>query len=196
MDSTSAASKLPPAMTAAEFLDWHPPGAGDHRELVDGTPRAIAPALPIYGAIQSEANRLIGNHLAAGRPECRTVVEPGVRPRVRADHNIRVPDLGVTCAPWRNNDRLLLAPLVLVEILSPSNKNDTWANVWAYVSIPSVQEILVLYTAEIRADLLRRQADGLWPDNPRPIAAGGDVVLESIGFAAPLVAFYRTSGLV
>ena len=192
----SAASKLPPAMTVAEFLDWHPSGAGDRWELVDGTPRAMAPASPIHGAIQSETDRLIGNHLAATRPECRTVVEPGVRPRVRADHNIRVPDLGVTCAPWRNDDRLLLAPLVLVEILSPSNKNDTWANVWAYVSIPSVQEILVLYTAEIRADLLRRQADGLWPDNPRPIAAGGDVVLESIGFAAPLVAFYRTSGLV
>jgi hypothetical protein len=29
-----------------------------------------------------------------------------------------------------------------------------------------------------------------------PIVTGGDVVLESIGFAAPLVAFYRTSGLV
>jgi Uma2 family endonuclease len=115
---------------------------------------------------------------------------------VRADHNIRVPDLGITCAPWRNDDRLLLAPLVLVEILSPSNKADTWANVWAYVSIPSVREILVLHTAEIRADLLRRQADGLWPDNPLPIVTGGDVVLESIGFAAPLVAFYRTSGLV
>ena len=115
---------------------------------------------------------------------------------MRADHNVRVPDLGITCAPWRNDDRLLLAPLVLVEILSPSNKADTWANVWAYVSIPSVQEILVLHTAEIRADLLRRQADGLWPDNPLPIVAGGDVVLESIGFAATLVAFYRTSGLV
>ena len=115
---------------------------------------------------------------------------------MRADHNVRVPDLGIACAPWRNDDRLLLAPLVLVEILSPSNKADTWANVWAYVSIPSVQEILVLHTAEVRADLLRRQADGLWPDNPLPIVAGGDVVLEGIGFAAPLVAFYRTSGLL
>jgi len=192
----SAASKLPPAMTVEEFLDWHPQGAGDRWELVDGAPRAMAPASPVHGAIQGEAARLIGNHHAAVRPECRTVVEPGVRPRVRADHNIRVPDLGVTCAPWRNDDRLLLTPLVLVEILSPSNKADTWANVWAYVSIPSVQEILVLHTAEIRADLLRRQDDGLWPDNSLPIAAGGDVVIESIGFAAPLVAFYRTSGLV
>jgi len=156
----------------------------------------MAPASPLHGAIQGEAARLIGNHLAAVRPECRIVVEPGVRPRVRADHNIRVPDLGVTCAPWRNDDRLLSAPLVLLEILSPSNKADTWANVWAFVSIPSVQEILVLHTAEIRADLLRRQADGLWPDNPLPIVAGGEVMLQSIGFPAPLVAFYRTSGLV
>jgi hypothetical protein len=48
----------------------------------------------------------------------------------------------------------------VVGILSPSNKAETWANVWSYVTIPSVWEILVLHTAHIRADLLRREDDG------------------------------------
>jgi Uma2 family endonuclease len=191
----SAATKLPEAMTVAQFLDWTPPHGGDRWELVDGMPRATAPASPRHGALQSEVDRLIGNHLVAERPACRTVIEPGVRPRVRADHNVRVPDLGVTCAPWDGDDRVLAAPLVLVEILSPSNEADTRANVWIYTTIPSVAEILVLHTTEIRAELLRRQDDGLWPLNPLHLVAGDEVTLESIGFTAPLAAFYRTSGL-
>jgi len=183
-------------MTVAEFLDWAPPGGGHRWELVDGTPRAMAPATPRHGAIQNEAGRLIGNHLVDKRPECRVVTEPGVRPaQVRADHNVRVPDLAVTCVPWDSDDKVLSAPLVLVEILSPSNPKDTWANVFSYSTIPSVREILVLHTAEIRADLLRRQDDGSWPPEPMPIGAADVVRLECVGFAAPLAAFYRTSGL-
>jgi Uma2 family endonuclease len=118
---------------------------------------------------------------------------PAFNPRVRADLNIRVPDLGLTCAPWDPQDRLMLAPLLLVEIPSPSNTAETWATIWNYVTISSVQEILVLHTAEIRADLLRRQADGAWPENPRALAPGDVIALDNIAFAAPLAACYRTA---
>lgn len=186
----STANQLPAAMTASEFLAWNP---GERWELIDGTPQAMAPASPRHGAIQNEAGRLIGNYLAERHPECRVVTEPGVQPRVRASHNVRVPDLAVTCSEWDAEAQLLPAPLLLIEILSPSNKADTWANVWSYVTIPSVAEILVLHAAEIRAELLRRNEDGDWPDNPQALELGGEVRLESIGFAAPLAAFYRTA---
>jgi Uma2 family endonuclease len=65
----SAANQLPPAMSVTEFLAWSPPD-GDRWELVDGTPRAMAPSSPRHGAIQAEAARQIGNRLAA----CRTRV--------------------------------------------------------------------------------------------------------------------------
>jgi Uma2 family endonuclease len=187
----SATKQLPAPMTVADFLAWDSPG--DRWELIDGVPHAMAPAATRHGAILGEVGRLVGNHLAEARPSCRLVIEPGVQPRVRADLNVRVPDLGITCQPWEPQERLMLAPLVLVEILSPSNAADTWANVWSYVTISSLQEILVLHTAERRADLLRRQDDGAWPDNPLTIEDGGTVTLESIGFAAPLAAFYRTA---
>jgi Uma2 family endonuclease len=187
----SAANQLPPAMTAADFLAWESPG--DRWELVEGVPRAMAPAAPSHGFIQAEAARLIGNHLVDHRPGCRVATEAGVQPRVRADLNVRVPDLAVTCTEATPDDRLIAAPLVLVEILSSSNTAETWANVWSYTTIPSVREILVLHAAEIRADLLRRQDDGAWPDNPQALAAGDAVTLESIGFAAPLAAFYRNA---
>jgi Uma2 family endonuclease len=188
----SAANQLPASMTVAEFLGWNPQDS-DRWELIDGSPQAMAPASPRHGAIQSEASRLLGNHLAETRLTCRVITEPGIQPKVRANLNVRVPDLAVTCAEWEPDDRLLQTPLVVVEILSPSNKADTWANVWSYVTIPSVLEILVLHTAEVRADLLRRQQDGTWPDNPASLTSGDAVTLESIGFAAPLEAFYRTA---
>jgi Uma2 family endonuclease len=184
----SAANQLPAAMTAVEFLAWNP---AERWELVDGTPRAMAPASPKHGAIQGEAARLIGNHLVERLPACRAVIEPGIQPRVRASHNVRVPDLAVTCAAWDAEAQVLPEPLLLIEILSPSNKADTWANVWSYVTIPGVMEILVLHTAQVRADLLRREADGSWPDNPVSLTQGDAVPLESIDFIAPLAAFYR-----
>lgn len=187
----SAANQLPAAMTVAEFLDWNPQDS-DRWELIDGTPQAMAPASPRHG-IQNEAGRLIGNHLAESRPVCRAIIEPGIQPKVRANMNVRVPDLAVTCAEWDPNERLLNKPLVVIEILSPSNKADTWANVWSHVTIPSVVEVLVLHTAEVRADLLRREADSTWPDNPVSLTLGDAVLLESIGFSAPLAAFYRTA---
>jgi Uma2 family endonuclease len=187
----SAANQLPAAMTVAEFLAWNP--GGDRWDLVDGTPRAMAPSSPRHGAIQAEATRLIGNRLAELRPACRVITEAGIQPKVRANLNVRVPDLAVTCTEWDPDDGLLREPLVLIEILSPSNKADTWANVWSYVTIPSVREILVLHTSDIRADLLRRGEDGTWPDNPLTLTPGDTVTLESIDFAAPIAAFYRTA---
>jgi Uma2 family endonuclease len=88
---------------------------------------------------------------------------------------------------------LLREPLVVVEILSPSNDRDTWHNVWSYTTIPSILEILVLHMADIRADLLRREEDGTWPDNPLTLTLGDIVTLESIDFTAPIAAFYRTA---
>ena len=187
----SAANQLPAAMTVAEFLAWNP--GGDRWELVDGTPRAMAPSSPRHGAIQAEAARLIGNRLAELRPDCRVVTEAGIQPKVRANLNVRVPDLAVTCAAWEPDDGLLREPLVVIEILSPSNRADTWANVWSYVTIPSVREILVLHTASIQADLLRREKDGAWSDNPVSLVPGDTVTLESIDFSMPIAAFYRTA---
>jgi Uma2 family endonuclease len=188
----SIANQLPATITVEEFLDWNPPGS-DRWELIDGTPTAMAPAAPRHGAIQNEVGRLIGNHLAESHPGCRVVIEPGIQPRVRANVNARVPDLAVTCSALEPSDKLLREPIIVIEILSPSNKADTWANVGSYVTIPEVREIVLLYTAEVRADLLRRDDDGVWPEDPLVLRSDAPLTLETIGFIAPVATFYRTA---
>ena len=86
-------------------------------------------------------------------------------------------------------------PIVLIEILSPSNEVDTRANIWAYTTVPSVREILAIRSTRIEAELLIRGADGTWPAEPEIINPGGVVTLASIAFSTPLVALYRTTAL-
>lgn len=188
-----AAARIPDWMTVAEFLAWNPRD-GQSRQLVDGEPQAMAPAGITHGAVQSELNRRIGNHLAEGSSRCRVVTEPGIVPHVRSSHNMRIPDLAVSCADYASEEATLTDPVLIVEILSPSNRAETWANVWTYTTIPSVREILVLHTVSIAADLLRRLPDGSWPEEPEHLVAGA-LALRSIGFETALSDLYRTTRL-
>jgi len=189
-------SRIPRRMTVDEFQNWEPPEHLRQRrwQLFDGEPRCMSPTNENHGAIQSEAAFLLISHLRASQSPCRVVTAPGVIPRVLADFNERVPDLGVTCAPAAG-DKVLKDPVVLIEILSPSNERDTRANVWAYTSIPSVQEVLLLGSTSISAELLARGADGDWPKSPLLLGPDDHVRLSSLGFEAPLRAFYRGTSL-
>jgi len=186
-------AKIPIRMTVDEFLKWDS-ADGLRYELVDGEPRAMAPASTIHGFLQNELGRLIGNHLRDTASGCEVVANPGVVPRLLSEHNVRIPDLGVTCAPLAAGQATLLDPVLLIEILSPSNQAKTWTNVWAYTSIPSVREILVLRADRITGELLRRSPEGEWPERPLAITEG-ELVLESVGFRMALSDLYARTAL-
>jgi Uma2 family endonuclease len=187
-------AKIPVRMTVDEFLKWDSED-GRRYELVDGEPRAMAPASAIHGFLQNELGRLIGNHLRDKATGCDVVANPGVVPRLLSEHNVRIPDLAVTCSPLAVGQATLPDPILLIEILSPTNQAKTWTNVWAYTSIPSVREILVLRADRIAAELLRRSSQGEWPDRPIAISEG-ELILESIGFRVALADLYARTGLL
>jgi len=182
-------------MTLDEFLSWDPHDrSGRTWQLIDGEPVAMAPGNDTHGSLQAEIARLFGNHLIEQRSACRVVTEPGIVPHVRANRNYRVPDLGVTCAgPTR--DPMIPEPVLLIEILSPSNEAETWANIWVYTTIPSVTEILAVHSTRIEAEQLCRQPDGSWPKEAQIIGSDGTLALRSIGYSVPLIALYRTTTL-
>ena len=190
---TVLARLAPCRMTVAEFLDWPGDGSGRRFELVDGEPRAMAPASVTHGLIQANIARLLGNHLH-GTP-CKVISAPGVMPRVGASMNFRVPDLAVNCLPDQRGQYALPDPILVVEILSPSNEAETRENVWAYATIPTLREILLVRSTAIAAELLRRRADGSWPEQPQFLASEAAVELDGIGFRTPLAAFYDDTHL-
>jgi Uma2 family endonuclease len=191
----STALKMPPHMTVAEFLKWEPDErSGALWQLRDGEPEMMAPASDAHGSIQAELSYLITAHFRSNNRPCRAVTAPGVVPEERSEENCLVPDIGITCAP-PTGEHLMHEPLVLMEILSPTNVSKTRANVRGYMTIPTVAEIVVLRSTAIAAEILRRAPDGTWPQQPDIINADGDLRLDSIGFTAPLRDAYRTTNL-
>lgn len=190
----AAPPKLAPSrMTIEEFLDWPGDGSGSKFELVDGEPRAMAPASVSHGIIQANLAGILRSHLIGSR--CYVVVEPGIIPRVRSEANMRVPDLAVSCEMDDRGLRALTEPTLVVEILSPSNESETRENVWAYTTIPSVREILLIRSTRVAAELIRRSADGSWPSNPQQIETDTALFLESLNFSCPLAAIYENTHL-
>jgi Uma2 family endonuclease len=149
----------------------------------------MAPPGVNHGAIQNQVGMLLGLHLRTNRPSCRVITTPGVVPGLRSRFNERVPDLGVSCAKF-TDARSLADPVLLVEILSPSNEAKTRANAWAYATIPSVREVLILSSTAVRAEILR-QGD----ETPRIVAGRETLRLESIGYEGCLAEFYATTDL-
>jgi Uma2 family endonuclease len=183
-------------MTVTDFQAWQPEEHPQRRwQLVDGEPVCMAPASENHGRIQAEAVFLLTAHLRERRPGCDVGVAPGVVPRVRSANNHRIPDLGVTCSP-PSGGQVVTDPVLLIEILSPSNVALTRENVWAYSTIPSVADILLLGSVRVEAELLRRGRDGSWPEAAAFLGAEDDLELASIGFRTPLRSFYRTTDLL
>jgi Uma2 family endonuclease len=191
---SSAAKGLPEQMTTAEFLRWEGDGTDAKYELVDGGLVAMSPATATHGTIQANAALLLGMHLR--KSPCRVITEAAIVPRVAAEMNTRVPDVAVTCSPDIPGEVGLTDPVVVIEILSAGNKSKTWSNVWAYASIPSVREILILSSWSIEARLLRRGTDGSWPEKAEAIPQDGSITLSSLDMTFLLRDAYAKTFLV
>lgn len=187
----SLAPKLPPLMTVDDFLKWPGDGTGRIYELVDGVLRAQDPASDAYGTIHINIGSAISMHLRDKRPGCRIVAGPGVQPRIRAMWNYRIPELAVTCTPNRADVHMTPDPVLVIEVLSPTNEKDTRSNIPLYATLPSVTEILVVDSTKVAAELLTRGADGAWPKDPEQLGRGGTIRLASIGLELPMAEVYR-----
>ena len=110
----------------------------------------------------------------------------GKQERVAEGQTLRVELLGE--APGAE---VRFEPVLLVEILSPSNETKTRSNAWAYATIPSVQAVLILASTAVRAEVLRQDEE-----TPEVIAGTETLRLTSIGYTGPLAEFYATTDLV
>ena len=86
-------------------------------------------------------------------------------------------------------------PVLLADIISPNSHAETRGNIWAYATLPSLREILVVHSTRIEVELFRRDAAGNWPEQPRVSNEGDTFQLASIDLALPVRALYRTTSL-
>jgi Uma2 family endonuclease len=83
--------------------------------------------------------------------------EAGLAPP-NQDDTCYIADIAVTCEPLRRENQLIREPILIIEILSPSTAgSDRRVKVADYRKIPSVQEILLIDSRRVFAELLRRE---------------------------------------
>jgi len=144
-------------MTIDEFLHWED-GTDTRYELLAGFVVAMAPPAARHSLLATALGGEIRSALRA-RPPCRVYGEAGIVRPDRSD-TCYVADLAVTCQPLRVDDRLIRDPILIVEILSPSTAAfDRQTKVADYRRIPSVQEILLIDSESVFAEVLRRDGE-------------------------------------
>jgi Uma2 family endonuclease len=184
---------IPDQMTLEEFLAWDAPGPALW-QLIDGVPLEMAPAGSTHGVIQSNIATVITNHLDNRGGPCVMMTNPGIIPAFRTNRDYFIPDAAVTCSEADIGVPGIRHPVLVIEILSPSNHAESWRNIRAYMLIPDVREILVIHTDFASIDLLRRDAGGVWPDDVTTVTEG-TFTLASLDLTLPLGALYRRSGV-
>ena len=169
-----------PHMTTDDFLAWPGDGTGRRHQLVDGEIRPVSPASHTHAAIQANlAYLLISAVHAAGLP-LQVAIKGAVISGLNASTNVRVPDLVVTATLDERGQQAVPDPVLLVEVLSPGNQDSTRDNVWVYATLPSVQEIAVLHSTRVLAEVHRRTPAGAWLPDPEYSGPGERLRLASV----------------
>ena len=144
-------------MTLAEFLRWED-GTDTRYELLAGFAVAMAPPAIAHGVLAARLCARIEAALQSRRP-CMAQVEAGIA-RPDRDDTCYIADIAVTCTPPERGQQLLQDPVLIVEIFSPGTAiYDRQTKVTDYRRIPSVQEILLIDSTSIFAEVLRRDGD-------------------------------------
>jgi Uma2 family endonuclease len=178
------ASLAPKRMTLTEFLQWDD-GTDSRYELLDGVPVMMAPSQEAHGELALALGAEIRSRL---KQPCRVISEAGIVIPDRAD-TYYVADLAMTCVPRERGRRMVVEPILVVEVLSPSTGQvDRWRKVADYRSLPSVQEILVVFSDERRVEVQRRTPDG-W--RVEDLIGQAEIALACCEAPVPLEALYR-----
>ena len=190
------ARRLLPSMTADDFLAWPGDGTGRKHQLVDGEVRSMSPASHTHAVIQSRLAFLLWRAIEAAGLPLQVVTEGAVIPGLNASNNVRVPDLAVTATPDERGQQAIPDPVLLIEVLSPGNQDDTRDNVWAYATLPSVREIVVLHSTRVLAEVHRRDGAGAWLPDPEYSGLGERLRLASVPLDCAVEDAYRSTWLL
>lgn len=185
---------LPSVMTLEQFLAWPGDGSGRKYELVDGIPRAMSPASATHGLIQNSIGSAFRVHIKASKLPCRAGTEMPVVPPMKARKNARVPDISVVCGP-RTDSPVAENPVLIVEIMSPSNEEDTWESIRALAPLLSIREIMVVQSERIGVEVYRRMPDGNWLAEAEEYGAGETIKLKTLGLSLPISEIYEETHL-
>lgn len=178
-----------PGSTLDDFLAARGAGGG-RSELVEGRVVALGNASFTHNLIQG--NLFGGLFQALRGTRCRTVPQ-GTPVKSSAGENVFLPDVAVYCgaaAFESGSTELLLNPVLLIEVLSPSTSDYDHGQKWkGYREMPSLQEYLLVAQHEARIEQYTRQGEHTWLYT-ETLGLEGEVRLESVKISLAAAEIY------
>jgi Uma2 family endonuclease len=131
-------------MTVPEFLAWASAQPRGRYELVRGQVVAMAPERARHNLVKAAAFRALDDAVKRAGLPC-TVFTDGMTVVIDNEHS-REPDAAVQCGVAMDlNSMILEAPLIVVEVASPSSERDDTADkLVEYFSVPSIRHYLIV----------------------------------------------------
>ncbi len=174
-------------LTVAEFFD-ECPNDGRHYQLIDGVIVAMAPPGSRHQVIAGNLGGLLYNAVTNHRPGCSVRTQAGIAPMGMFGRDHFEADFAITCGLPAEGDRGMVAqPILIVEILSPSNdRDDVLVKLPIYKTIPGLDEIVYVESETVAASVYRRGTDGTWLPEERLHGPAARLRLNTIGLDVPL----------
>jgi Uma2 family endonuclease len=172
-------------MKVPDFLAWAERQSDFPRyELVDGEIIAMAGDSVRHNLAKFAVARALENSVRLAGLPC-TVFTDGVSIKIN-DETLRIPDASVQCEVQPDLDSMILeAPLIVVEVVSPSSeRDDTETKLIDYFAVSSIQHYLIVFPAKQAVVHHRREGDGI----ATHIAHDGDIALDPPGMTVPVAA--------
>lgn len=156
----------------------------------------MPPASTTHAIIQANLTFLLIGAIRGARLPLLVLTEGAIIPGLTASANVRVPDLTVMASPDERGQQTAPDPVLLIEVLSPGNQDDTRDNVWAYATLSSVREIAVLHSTRVLAEVHRRDRAGAWLPDPEYLGSGERLQLSSVSLDCAVEDAYRDTWLL
>jgi len=171
-------------MKVPQFLEW-----GDGREgkfeLVNGEIIMMSPERVRHNLVKGAAYRALDDAVAEANLPC-TVYTDGMTVVIDED-TARVPDAAVQCVEQDQDSLILDAPIIVVEVLSPSTeRDDTGVKLVEYFSVPSIFHYLIV--DPVKAVVVHHARAGAGPIQTR-ILSDGIVDLSPPGMSVAVKRF-------
>lgn len=170
-------------MTVAGFLTWASAQPRGRYELVRGQVVAMAPERARHNLVKAAVFRALDDAVKRAGLPC-TVFTDGMTVVIDNEHS-REPDAAIQCGVDTDLDSMTLdAPLVVVEITSPSSERDgTGDKLVEYFSVASVQHYLIVNPAK---KVVVHHARGENGGIATRILNSGQLDLAPPGFSVPV----------
>jgi Uma2 family endonuclease len=170
-------------MTVPEFLAWAAAQPRGRYELVRGQVVAMAPERARHNVVKFAVARALDDAVKRAGLPC-TVFTDGMTVVIDNEHS-REPDAAVQCGVATDLDSMVLeAPLIVVEITSPSSeRDDTGDKLIEYLSVRSIRHYLIVNPAKKVVIHHARGEDGSIATR---ILSGGELDISPPGIAVPV----------